>query len=94
MGWLDALGTSIKAKADKWGVTISFGPAEGPVIPNACTAGTMTPHDSIVDTLDDVAKTTASLIANLGKILPILVGLSLLSNMRGVFDFIGGGRRR
>lgn len=91
MGLLDALGLAIKAKADKWGVAINWGPAEGPVVPNACVADTLTPNISV---LDDILGTTGALASNLRVILPILVVLNLLSNMPGILSLIGGRRRR
>ena len=95
---LDTLGTSIKAKADKWGVRIDFGPAQGVVVPNRCMADTLPHDDSVLNqaatALDDIVKTTSSLASSMATIFPILIALNMLSNVRGVLDIFSGGRRR
>ena len=97
VGLLDALGQSIRAKAAKWGVTISFGPATGNESPHECMADTLPPDDSILGTgaaaLEDLVKTTGSLVTGMAKILPILLALNMLSNAKGVLDLFKGGRR-
>lgn len=99
VGWLQTLGISIRAKAKKWGVEISFGPGEGPVIPNKCIADTLPPDDSILgqaaSSLDDLVRTTGSIVGGIGKVLPILLVLLVITKVGGVMSmFDGGGRRR
>lgn len=96
--WLDSLGVAIRSKAKKWGVKLDYGPATGPVSPNACEYEKLRPDIGIwgqtAGALDDVLHATDGLLKNLGVALPWLIGLSVVSRVGSILDLFGGRRRR
>lgn len=84
VGLLQTIGASIRAKAQKWGVRIDFGPATGPVVPNVCIADSLPGTSSI---LDKLLNTTSEM----GKLIPILLVVVILGQVGGMLS--GGSRR-
>jgi len=95
---LQTLGTAIRSKARKWGVNLDYGPSQSEESPVACEASTLTPDTGILgqaaNTLDDLVRTTGSLLGGVSKILPILLAIILISKVGGVVSLFGGGDRR